>query len=178
MYKIVRTYLSLVCVNDSIYSGLRHFESLDNEGDWACFRPSEGFLQEQARRLRYNSASDSGGWAMRRWIVVLLLTMVSAVTASAAKKDTGTTTLKDVQPAGTTDTKEKKKQQYDFVFEASGNHYTCRTSPKTSVKAVDFVVGSDVKYEVDGEKGKLKTMAGKQVQCTVVRIEKISGPKQ
>jgi hypothetical protein len=79
--------------------------------------------------------------------------MVSAVTASAAKKDTGTTTLKDVQPAGTTDTKEKKKQQYDFIFEASGNHYTCRTSPKTSVKAVDFVVGSDVKYEVDGEKG-------------------------
>ena len=115
---------------------------------------------------------------MRRWIAVLLMTVVVDLTASAAKKDTGTTTLKDVQPAGTTDTKDKKKQQYDFIFEASGNHYTCRTSPKTSVKAIDFVVGSDVKYEVDGDEGKLKTPAGKQVKCTVVRVEKVSGPKQ
>ena len=115
---------------------------------------------------------------MQRWIAVPLLTMVGALTASAAKKDAGATILKDVQPAGTTDAKDKKKQQYDFIFEASGNHYTCRSSPKTSVKAVDFVVGSDVKYEVDGEKGKLKTTAGKEVKCTVVRVEKITGPKQ
>lgn len=115
---------------------------------------------------------------MRRWIAVLLMTVVVDLTARAAKKDAGTTTLKDVQPAGTTDTKDKKKQQYDFIFEASGNHYTCRTSPKTSVKAIDFVVGSDVKYEVDGNEGKLKTTAGKQVKCTVVRVEKVSGPKQ
>ena len=114
---------------------------------------------------------------MRRWIVVLLLTMVSAITASAAQKDAGATTLKDVQPAGTTDTKDKKKQQYDFIFEASGNHYTCRTSPKKSVKAVDFVVGSEMKYELDGDKGKLKTTAGKEVQCTVVRVEKVSAPQ-
>jgi hypothetical protein len=115
---------------------------------------------------------------MCRWIAVLLLTMAGALTASAAKKDAGTTTLKDVQPAGTTDTKDKKNQQYDFSFEASGNHYTCRTSPKTSVKATDFVVGSDVKYEVDGDKGKLKTTSGKQLKCTVVRVEKTSAPKQ
>src|ERR1700758_1438816 len=113
---------------------------------------------------------------MQRWIAVLLLT-IGVLTTSVAKKDKGTTTLKDVQPAGTTDTKEKKNQQYDFIFEASGNHYTCRTSPKTSVKAVDFVVGSDVKYEVDGDKGKLKTTAGKEVKCTVVRVEKVSGSK-
>ena len=115
---------------------------------------------------------------MRRWIAVLLMMVVVDLTARAAKKDAGTTTLKDVQPAGTTDTKDKKKQQYDFIFEASGNHYTCRTGPKTSVKAIDFVVGSDVKYEVDGNEGKLKTTAGKQVKCTVVRVEKVSGPKQ
>ena|SRR5580765_3692922 len=114
---------------------------------------------------------------MRRWIAVLLLTIASSLTSSAAKKDSGTTTLKDVQPAGTTD-KEKKKQQYDFVFEASGNHYTCRTNPNTSVKATDFVVGSDVKYEVNGDKGELKSTSGKQVKCTVVRVEKISAPKQ
>ena len=114
---------------------------------------------------------------MRRWIAVQLWTLVGSLTASAAKKDAGATTLKDVQPAGTTDTKEKKNQQYDFIFEASGNHYTCRTSPKTSVKAHDFVVGSDVKYELDGDKGKLKTTAGKEVKCTVVRVEKVSAPK-
>ena len=115
---------------------------------------------------------------MRRSIGVLLLTMVAALSASAAKKDAGTTTLKDVQPAGTTDTKQKKKQQYDFIFEDAGNHYTCRTSPKTSVKATDFVVGSDVKYELDGDKGKLKGQSGKEVKCTVVRVEKMSVPNQ
>jgi hypothetical protein len=46
------------------------------------------------------------------------------------------------------------------------------------VKATDFVVGGDVKYEVDGDKGQLKTTSGKQVKCTVVRVEKISAPKQ
>ena len=111
---------------------------------------------------------------MRRWMAVLLLTMVFVLTAGAAKKNAGATTLKDVQPAGTTDTKEKKNQQYDFIFEASGNHYTCRTSPKTSVKVIDFVVGSDVKYELDSDKGKLKTTAGKEVKCTVVRVDQAS----
>jgi len=110
---------------------------------------------------------------MRRCIALLLLTTMAAL-PSQAKKDKGTTTLKDVQPAGTTDTKDKKKQQYDFIFETSGNHYTCRTSPKTSLKATDFVVGSDVKYELDNDKGKLKTSAGKDVKCTVVRVEKIA----
>lgn len=119
-----------------------------------------------------------GHSTMRKTIAVLVLTMAGALPTSAAKKDTGTTTLKDVRPAGTTDTKDKKKQQYDFIFEASGHHYTCRTHPKTSVKASEFVVGSDVKYEVDGDKSKLKTTAGKKVECTVVRVEKIAGPSQ
>jgi hypothetical protein len=113
---------------------------------------------------------------MRRWIAVLLLT-ICTLPASAAK-DKGTTALKDVQPAGTTDTKDKKKQQYDFIFEASGHHYTCRTSPKTSVKATDFVVGRDVKYELDGNKAKLKNAAGEEVKCTVVRVEGLSAPQR
>ena len=113
---------------------------------------------------------------MRRWIAVLLLTM-SPLAASAAKKDTGTTTLKDVHPAAITNAKDQKKQQYDFIFEASGHHYTCRTSPKTSVKATDFVVGRDVKYEIDGDKAKLKNTAGEEVKCTVVRVEGLSAPQ-
>ena len=109
---------------------------------------------------------------MRRWIGAFLLTLC-VVTASAAKKDKGTTNLKDLQPAGTTNTKDQKKQQYDFIFDASGHHYTCRTGPKTSVKATDFVVGSDLKYELDGDKGKLKNTSGKEVKCTVVRVEAV-----
>jgi hypothetical protein len=102
--------------------------------------------------------------------------LVCAVTASEAKKDKGTTTLKDVKPAGETDTKDKKKQQYDFIFETATQHYTCRTSPKTKVKATDFVVGSQVKYELDNDKGKLKNMSGEDVKCTVVRVEGLSAP--
>src|SRR6476660_6038133 len=105
---------------------------------------------------------------MLRWIAVPLLTIVGVLAASAAKKEVGATTLKDLQPAGTTDTKDKKNQQYDFIFEVSGNSYTCRTSPKKSLKATDFVVGTDLKYEIEEDKGKLKSTAGKQVKCTVV----------
>jgi len=109
---------------------------------------------------------------MRRWIGALALTLC-LVTAGEAKKDKGTTSLKDLQPAGTTNTKDQKKQQYDFIFDASGHHYTCRTGPKTSVKATDFIVGSDLNYELDGDKGKLKNTSGKEVKCTVVRVEGI-----
>lgn len=112
---------------------------------------------------------------MSRWLAVLLL-IAASVTPSFAKKATGTTTLKDVQPAGTTDTKDNKNQLYDFVFEVSGNRYTCRTSPKNSLKATDFVVGSELKYEVDEDKAKLKSMSGKEAKCRVVRVEKSSTP--
>lgn len=112
---------------------------------------------------------------MSRWSAVLLM-MIGSVTPSVAKKATGTTTLKDLQPAGTTDTKDNKNQQYDFVFEISGNRYNCRTSPKNSLKATHFVVGSDMKYELDEDKVKLKTTAGKEAKCTVVRVEKSSTP--
>jgi hypothetical protein len=105
---------------------------------------------------------------MRRSIAPILLAMISW-SALAATKDIGNTTLKDVQPAGTTD--KKHKQQYDLGFVSStGKDYTCRTDHKTSVKATDFVVGSDVKYQVNGNKGKLKSSAGKEVSCTVVRV--------
>ena len=108
---------------------------------------------------------------MRRWMAIMFV-IVSFLPASAAKKDAGTTTLKDVQPAGTPNSKDKQKQQYDFSFDSPTHRYTCRTGEKTKINAVDFVVGSDVKYEVDGSNGKLKTTEGKQVKCTLVLVEK------
>jgi hypothetical protein len=103
---------------------------------------------------------------MGKLSAVLVVIMICALSATGEKQK-GITNLKDVQPAGTTDKK------YDFIFEASGMHYTCRTSYKNSVKVTDFVVGTDVNYEINGQKGKLKNTRGKNVDCTVVRVEKL-----
>ena len=93
-----------------------------------------------------------------------------ALSAVADKKDTGTASLKDVQPAGVTD-KKHKHQQYDLSFvSATGKEYTCRTPEKDSIKATDLAVGSSVSYEVNGNKGKVKNAAGKQFSCTIVRV--------
>jgi gentisate 1,2-dioxygenase len=95
--------------------------------------------------------------------------MTIAITAAAGSKIEGTTTLKDFQPTGTTD-KSHKNQQYDLSFVATGKEYTCRTNEKKSLKATDFVVGSDMKYEINGNKGKVKSSTGKQLECTIVRV--------
>jgi hypothetical protein len=46
------------------------------------------------------------------------------------------------------------------------------------VKATDLVVGSDLNYQLDGDKGKLKTSTGKQVKCTVVRVANVSSARK
>jgi|SRR5207248_11494955 len=106
---------------------------------------------------------------MRRLIALTVLTLV-ALSTEAATKDSGAATLKEVQPAGTTD-KKQKHQRYDLSFVPStGMDYTCRTGEKTSVKATDFVVGSTVNYKINGDKAKVKTSAGKEVSCVIVRV--------
>jgi hypothetical protein len=107
-----------------------------------------------------------------RYVYCAVLLLVVCVPFAMAKKDKGATTLKDVQPAGTTD-KNNKNQQFDFSFDASGMSYVCRTSHKTKIKATDFVVGTNLTYELDEHEGKLKNTSGKQVKCTVVRVEKL-----
>lgn len=107
-----------------------------------------------------------------RYVYFAVFLCVVCVPFAMAKKDKGTTTLKDVQPAGTTD-KKNKNQQIDFFFDASGMSYVCRTSHKTEVRATDFVVGTNLTYELDEHKGKLKNASGKQVKCSVVRVEKL-----
>jgi hypothetical protein len=105
---------------------------------------------------------------MRRWNVLLVMILLCTLVGSA-KKQKGTATLKDFQPAGTTD-KKNKTQKFDISFDAAGHHYTCRTKDK--VKATDFVVGHDVNYELDKDKVKLKNASGEETKCTVVRVEK------
>src|SRR5215469_14274349 len=99
---------------------------------------------------------------MRKRNVVLLVVLTCALSATArGDKQKGSAKLKDFQPAGATD-KKNKTQQYE---------YTCRTKEK--LKATDFPVGSDTKYEIDKDKGQVKNMSGKGGKCTVVRVEQL-----
>jgi len=75
------------------------------------------------------------------------------------------------------DKKHKQHQAYDLSFDAAGMAYTCRTDASKSMNATDFVVGSRVNYEIDGQKGKIKTAEGKKVQCRIVRVEAVGGPE-
>ena len=61
--------------------------------------------------------------------------------------------------------------QIDLFFEAQGRQYTCRTDSDKSMDATDFVVGTSMKYKLDGNKAKLKSTEGKEVECKVVRVE-------
>ena len=100
---------------------------------------------------------------------ILALALCLTGTALAAQKETGTTKLVNVQPAGTTD-KHHKHQQYDFTFDAQSHEYTCRSKEGDKINATDFVVGSNIDYQVKGNKGKVKSSSGKQVSCTIVRV--------
>jgi len=110
---------------------------------------------------------------MRRFKFAAFAVLMCSLTMSAGSKQKGTTILKDLQPAGTTD-KKSKNQIYDFTFTTAGNNYTCRTSHETKMKATDFIVGENVGFELDGDNGKLKNVAGKAVKCKIVRVEKVA----
>ncbi|MGO9678935.1 MAG: hypothetical protein ACLPW4_16955 [Candidatus Sulfotelmatobacter sp.] len=110
---------------------------------------------------------------MRKGNAIALFIIATAIAATAGSKIEGTTALKDFQPFGTTDKKTHKNQQYDLSFVAAGKQYTCRSVEKESLRATDFVVGADVRYEVNGDKGKLKNATGKQVECTIVRVAEV-----
>jgi hypothetical protein len=107
---------------------------------------------------------------MRKTLALGLIVLFLGIPALAANKESGNTTLKDVQPAGTTD-KQHKKQQFDLSFVTSQNEYACRTNEKDKVQATQWVVGSNIAYKINGNKGEVKnTQSGKSVKCTVVRV--------
>jgi hypothetical protein len=114
---------------------------------------------------------------MRNGIPALLLVFACALPATAAEKQKGTAKLDDLQATGQTD-KKNKNQRYDFLFDTQGNRYTCRTSEKTELKATDFVVGNDVRFEIEWDKVKLKSTAGKEAKCKVVRVENLGSTAQ
>jgi hypothetical protein len=111
---------------------------------------------------------------MRRPIptAILCLAILSTTMPASPATIKGSSTLKDLQPTGTND-QEHKHQAYDLSFQAEGKTHTCRTDPKKSVNATDFVVGSQISYEVDKQKGKIKTSENKEVECKIVRVEMV-----
>jgi len=44
------------------------------------------------------------------------------------------------------------------------------------MNATDFVVGTQINYQIDGDKTKIKTPEGKQVECKIVRVEAAPAP--
>lgn len=107
-----------------------------------------------------------------RNLLILALAVSITGTAFAAQKQTGTTKLVNVEPAGTT-AKGHKHQQYDFTFDAQSHEYTCRSKEGDKINATDFVVGSNIDYQVKGNKGKVKGSTGKEVSCTIVRVAEL-----
>jgi hypothetical protein len=115
---------------------------------------------------------------MRKTLTLIVIALFLSILAFAANKESGNTTLKDVQPAGTTD-KKHKKQQFDLSFATAKNEYTCRTNENQKVQATDFVVGTDVTFKIDGNKGQVKsTSTGKSAKCTLVRVAALTAPPQ
>ncbi|HEX6771529.1 MAG TPA: hypothetical protein VF126_05860 [Acidobacteriaceae bacterium] len=115
---------------------------------------------------------------MHKLTTVVLLTATMAIPALAAPKVEGDTLLKDFQPAGVGDkhAKKSKHQVFDLTFDNSGKEYICRTEADKSVNAMNFVVGSSVHYEMDGNKVKIRTPENKKLECKIVRVAAIPTP--
>jgi hypothetical protein len=107
--------------------------------------------------------------------VLVLSGLLATLPALAAEKLKGSVPLKDLQTTGMKD-KSHKHQAYDLFFETQGTSYTCRTDSNKSVNATDFVVGTTLRYEIDGDKASLWSPQNKKVECRIVRVEALSNP--
>jgi hypothetical protein len=91
-----------------------------------------------------------------------------------AAKSWDTATLTDVRPLAPPSNakKENKHQQYDLVVTDKGETYTCRYDGKGSFKPTEFPVGSNVRFQLNGQKGEVKNERGdSSAKCKIVRVE-------
>jgi len=112
---------------------------------------------------------------MKKQTLAAVLLITATLPAFAGDKLQGRTILKDMQPYVTKD-KEHKNTAYELSFSAEGKHYNCHTDPKKSVNATNFVVGTEMRYEIDKQKVKIKTPQNKEVECKIVRVEAATTP--
>jgi hypothetical protein len=64
----------------------------------------------------------------------------------------------------------------DLFFETQGKSYTRRTDSDKSVNATEFVVGTTLRHEIDGDKANLWSPQNKKVGRKIVRVEALSNP--
>jgi hypothetical protein len=107
---------------------------------------------------------------------VLALFGTLAALPTLAEKVKGSTVLKDLQTSGVKD-KNHKHQAYDLFFSSEGRSYTCRTDSGKSMNATDFVVGTTVRYEINGDNAKIWSSQNKKVECKIVRVEASAYPR-
>lgn len=105
----------------------------------------------------------------RRIALTILLCAGIAPPAVWGASTTVTATLKDLQTVGTT-SKKQKHQQYDLVIDTSSNEYTCRSRLGSKVKPTEFVVGSIIQFEINGQNGVAMNASNKKVRCAIVRV--------
>jgi hypothetical protein len=104
-----------------------------------------------------------------RSTVALLLGAVIASSPALGAKQIATAKLKDLQPVGSA-TKKQKKLQYDFFLDTGNHEYTCRSKLGATVKPTEFVVGSDMQFEINGQNGQVTSPEGKKAKCSIVRV--------
>ena len=80
-----------------------------------------------------------------RYVYCAVLLLVLCVPLAMAKKEKGTTTLKDVQPAGTTDQK-NQNQQFEFFLRCIRDELCLPHKPQDQGEGYRFCCGhkSDV----------------------------------
>jgi hypothetical protein len=64
----------------------------------------------------------------------------------------------------------------DLFFETQGKSYTRRTDSDKSVNATEFVVGTTLRHEIDGDEANLWSPQNKEVGRKIVRVEALSNP--
>ena len=111
---------------------------------------------------------------MRRLPIVTALIMAMALPSFAAKKVSGTTTLKDCQPANTPDNSKKNKthQTFDLSFDAEGR-ITRAVLLRTSRRMRRILWWAARSTMSRRAKATIKTSEGKKLQCTVVRVQEL-----
>lgn len=91
-----------------------------------------------------------------------------------AQKAYETAKVGDVQlvPAAALRPSDQSMENYDIVLSTSENIYTCRYVRHFLYRPNDIVVGSEVKFRVDGGHGYIERESGKEVKCSIIRVQK------
>jgi hypothetical protein len=125
---------------------------------------------------RESNAEQKGEAMKLHQASCLGIVWVAFSTAALAASLIQTATLKDLQTVGTT-SKKQKHQQYDLLIDTPTNEYVCRTKLGSSLKPIQFVVGSTLQFKLNGQSGEATNSSGNHTKCSIVRVAAIPPPQ-